>query len=60
MIEPVQGEGGVNIPPEGFLPGLRHLADEHGLLLSLTKCRPVAGERGIGSHTSILALRQTS
>ncbi len=33
LIEPVQGEGGVNVPPEGFLAGLRSLCDEHGLLL---------------------------
>jgi len=33
LIEPVQGEGGVNVPPEGFLEGLRSLCDEHGLLL---------------------------
>ena len=29
MIEPIQGEGGVQIPPDGFLPGLRSLADQH-------------------------------
>ncbi|MCE5268948.1 MAG: aspartate aminotransferase family protein [Planctomycetaceae bacterium] len=33
MIEPIQGEGGVRIPPEGFLAGLRRLADENKLLL---------------------------
>jgi len=33
MIEPIQGEGGINIPAEGFLQGLRTLCDEHGLLL---------------------------
>lgn len=33
MVEPIQGEGGVRIPPEGFLQGLRTLADEHDLLL---------------------------
>lgn len=33
LIEPVQGEGGVNVPPEGFLGGLRSICDEHGLLL---------------------------
>jgi acetylornithine/N-succinyldiaminopimelate aminotransferase len=33
MIEPVQGEGGINLPPAGFLQGLRKLCDEHGLLL---------------------------
>lgn len=33
LIEPVQGEGGVNVPPPGFLEGLRAICDEHGLLL---------------------------
>lgn len=33
MIEPVQGEGGINLPPAGFLQGLRKLCDENGLLL---------------------------
>ncbi|MFV0444233.1 MAG: aspartate aminotransferase family protein [Planctomycetaceae bacterium] len=33
MIEPVQGEGGINIPPEGFLQGLRSICDENGLVL---------------------------
>ena len=33
LIEPVQGEGGVNVPPDGFLAGLRNLCDEHDLLL---------------------------
>jgi acetylornithine/succinyldiaminopimelate/putrescine aminotransferase len=33
LLEPIQGEGGVNLPPAGFLEGLRTLADEHGLLL---------------------------
>lgn len=33
MIEPVQGEGGVNLPAPGFLQGLRNLCNEHDLLL---------------------------
>ena len=33
MIEPIQGEGGIRVPPEGFLAGLRQLADERELLL---------------------------
>ncbi len=33
MIEPVQGEGGVRIPPDGFLQGLRRIADKNGCLL---------------------------
>lgn len=33
IIEPILGEGGFLIPPPSFLPGLRQLCDEHGLLL---------------------------
>ncbi|MBM4091048.1 MAG: aminotransferase class III-fold pyridoxal phosphate-dependent enzyme, partial [Planctomycetes bacterium] len=33
MTEPIQGEGGVRIAPDGFLAGLRRLADERGVLL---------------------------
>ncbi|KAF0118800.1 MAG: acetylornithine/N-succinyldiaminopimelate aminotransferase [Rhodospirillaceae bacterium] len=33
LVEPVQGEGGVRVAPSGYLPGLRALADAHGLLL---------------------------
>jgi predicted acetylornithine/succinylornithine family transaminase len=33
MVEPIQGEGGVVVPPDDYLPGLRSLCDEHDLLL---------------------------
>lgn len=33
MIEPIQGEGGVQIPPDGYLAGLRRIADENNCLL---------------------------
>lgn len=33
LVEPVQGEGGVNIPPDDYLPGLRDLCDRHDCLL---------------------------
>ncbi|HEY8468777.1 MAG TPA: aspartate aminotransferase family protein [Longimicrobiales bacterium] len=33
LVEPVQGRGGIVVPPAGFLAGLRALADEHGLVL---------------------------
>jgi adenosylmethionine-8-amino-7-oxononanoate aminotransferase len=33
MTEPVQGAGGVYPPPEGYLAGLRRLADQHGAYL---------------------------
>ncbi|MBI3836390.1 MAG: aspartate aminotransferase family protein [Planctomycetia bacterium] len=46
MIEPVQGEGGVNIPPEGFLAGLRRIADEQGLLLVFDEVQTGCGRTG--------------
>ncbi|MEZ6058716.1 MAG: aminotransferase class III-fold pyridoxal phosphate-dependent enzyme, partial [Planctomycetaceae bacterium] len=46
MIEPIQGEGGVNIPPEGFLEGLRSLCDEHGLLLIFDEVQTGMGRTG--------------
>ncbi len=33
VIEPVQGEGGFIVPPDGFLPGLSSFCAEHGILL---------------------------
>jgi acetylornithine/N-succinyldiaminopimelate aminotransferase len=46
MIEPVQGEGGVNIPPEGFLAGLRRIANEQGLLLVFDEVQTGCGRTG--------------
>ncbi len=46
MIEPVQGEGGVCLPPEGFLQGLRKLADEHNLLLIFDEVQTGCGRTG--------------
>ena len=33
FVEPIQGEGGVNMPDKAFMQGLRALCDEHNLLL---------------------------
>lgn len=33
LVEPIQGEGGIRVPPGGYLQGLRTLADKHNLLL---------------------------
>jgi predicted acetylornithine/succinylornithine family transaminase len=33
MVEPIQGEGGVNCPSEGYLKALREICDENNLLL---------------------------
>jgi len=46
MIEPIQGEGGVRIPPPEFLAGLRKLADEHGLLLIFDEVQTGCGRTG--------------
>ncbi len=46
MVEPVQGEGGVVIPPDGFLQGLRELADENGLLLMFDEVQTGCGRTG--------------
>ena len=35
VVEPVLGEGGYVVPPDGFLPALRALADRHGILLAV-------------------------
>jgi acetylornithine/N-succinyldiaminopimelate aminotransferase len=46
MIEPVQGEGGVQIPPGGFLAGLRQLANDNGLLLIFDEVQTGCGRTG--------------
>jgi len=46
LIEPIQGEGGVVVPPEGFLAELRQLADQHGLLLVFDEVQTGCGRTG--------------
>lgn len=46
LIEPVQGEGGVNVPAPGFLQGLRQLCDEHGMLLIFDEVQTCMGRTG--------------
>jgi acetylornithine/succinyldiaminopimelate/putrescine aminotransferase len=46
MIEPIQGEGGIRIPPPGFLQGLRQVCDEHGLLLIFDEVQTGMGRTG--------------
>jgi acetylornithine/N-succinyldiaminopimelate aminotransferase len=33
IVEPIQGEGGIHLPDDDYLPGLRQLCDQHDLLL---------------------------
>lgn len=46
MLEPIQGEGGVRIAPEGFLEGLRELADQNDLLLIFDEVQTGCGRTG--------------
>ncbi|MCA9131976.1 MAG: aspartate aminotransferase family protein [Planctomycetales bacterium] len=46
MLEPIQGEGGVQIPSREFLQGLRQLADRHGLLLIFDEVQTGCGRTG--------------
>jgi len=46
MLEPIQGEGGIRMPPEGFLQGLRELCDKHGLFLIFDEVQTCCGRTG--------------
>ncbi len=46
LVEPVQGEGGYIVPPAGFLPGLRQICDQHGILLILDEVQSGFGRTG--------------
>jgi predicted acetylornithine/succinylornithine family transaminase len=46
MVEPIQGEGGVNIPPASYLADLRQLCDDKGLLLILDEVQTGMGRTG--------------
>ncbi len=46
LLEPIQGEGGVNIPSDGYLPAVRKLCDEYGALLVLDEVQTGMGRTG--------------
>jgi len=46
LVEAIQGEGGVNVPGEGYLPGLRRLCDEAGVLLIVDEVQTGMGRTG--------------
>ncbi len=46
MLEPVQGEGGVNVPPPGYLQKVRKICDQHDLLLVFDEVQVGCGRTG--------------
>ncbi len=53
MVEPVQGEGGVNVPHDKYLRGIRAWCDEKGVLLILDEI-----QTGIGRTGTLFAYEQ--
>ncbi len=46
MLEPIQGEGGINVPPEGYLRAVRELCDQQKLLLVFDEIQVGLGRTG--------------
>jgi acetylornithine/N-succinyldiaminopimelate aminotransferase len=57
LVEPIQGEGGINIPDPDYLLGLRRICDDHGWLLMLDEIQTGMGRTGewfACQHTGML------
>lgn len=46
ILEPIQGEGGVNVPPDGYFKAVRELCDEYEILLILDEIQTGFGRTG--------------
>jgi predicted acetylornithine/succinylornithine family transaminase len=46
IVEPIQGEGGVNLPDDGYLKGLRKICDDAGVLLIFDEVQVGVGRTG--------------
>jgi acetylornithine aminotransferase len=57
LVEPIQGESGIRVAPEGYLEGVRALCDQHGWLLMLDEVQTGNGRTGTMfafQHTAIM------
>lgn len=58
VVEPIQGEGGFVVPAPGFLPGLREIADRHGIVLVIDEIQSGLGRTGqlfASEHEGVVA-----
>ncbi|MGC8777571.1 MAG: aminotransferase class III-fold pyridoxal phosphate-dependent enzyme, partial [Candidatus Caldatribacteriaceae bacterium] len=46
IVEPIQGEGGINIPAPDYLPGVREICNRHGALLIIDEVQTGLGRTG--------------
>ena len=46
LVEPIQGEGGINIPPEGYLKAVREICDQQAWLMMLDEIQTGMGRSG--------------
>jgi acetylornithine/LysW-gamma-L-lysine aminotransferase len=53
IVEPIQGESGINLPSEDFLPSLREICDERDILLITDEI-----QTGLGRTGSLFAFQQ--
>lgn len=66
LLEPIQGEGGVSVPDDAYLPAVRELCDKHGILLILDEVQTGLGRTGMvfahehfGIKADIITLAKT-
>ncbi len=58
VMEPIQGEGGFLVPAEGFLAGLRRIADAHGIVFVIDEIQAGMGRTGTlfaSEHEGVVA-----